>query len=88
MPSQGYHLTQIEYHEMAGGRRKPQDAIKAELDQAEQQRMRYRPPATKATATALEKRRLQTINTLKGGKALPEELTLRPIDGTVLGWCG
>ncbi len=41
------------------------------------------PPLTKAVSTDTEKRRLQALFQFKGGKALPEELTLAPIDGHV-----
>lgn len=67
-----------------GGRRKRGDAIQAELAEREAERDRYRPLPTKAKSTPLEKQRLQNINMFKGGKGLPEELTLAPIQGTLV----
>jgi hypothetical protein len=40
-------------------------------------------PMSKPISTDTEKRRLQAINTLKGGKALPEELTMPSIRGEI-----
>lgn len=41
------------------------------------------PPLTKPVYTEAEKRKLQALFQFKGGKALPEELTLAPIEGHV-----
>jgi hypothetical protein len=38
-------------------------------------------PATKAVSTDAEKKRLATVFQFKGGKALPDELTLAPVEG-------
>lgn len=83
-------LTAIEYNELMGGRRKRGAAIAHELAQRQEDLDRYRPMPTKAKGTALEKQRLQNINMFKGGKALPDELTLAPIEGTACvgrWWC-
>lgn len=78
------HLTQIEYAEMMGGRRKRGTAIAAEVSHRQAELDSYRPMPTKAKSTPLEKQRLQNINMFKGGKVLPDELTLAPIKGTLL----
>ena len=75
-------MTAIEYNELMGGRRKRGAAIAHELAQRQEDLERYRPMPTKAKGTELEKQRLQNINMFKGGKALPDELTLAPIQGS------
>lgn len=39
------------------------------------------PPLSKPVSTETEKRKLALINQFKGGKSLPEELTIKPIEG-------
>ena len=38
-------------------------------------------PAVKAVSTEAEKRKLAALFQFKGGKALPDELTLAPVEG-------
>lgn len=56
--------------------RKSADVIKHELDDIKMRQERYRPANVKPISSDLEKDRLNQIFTFKGGKGLPEELTL------------
>jgi hypothetical protein len=41
----------------------------------------YFPPVSKPVSTEAEKRKLAAIFQFKGGKALPDELTMAPVEG-------
>lgn len=64
-------------------RRKHRDTIEAELRAAQVDVEQYRPPLRKAVSTDKHKLLLQNQFTYKGGKALPEELTMPPIVGHI-----
>ena len=55
-------------------KRKPEIAIKRELDDMKMRDMHYRPAHTKAVSTEYEKDRFSQVCEYKGGKALPQEL--------------
>ncbi len=57
------------------------DVIDSRLAEDERIADRVLPPLSKAVSTEAEKRKLQAVFQFKGGKALPEELTLAPVDG-------
>lgn len=57
------------------------DVIDSRLAEDERTADRVLPPLSKAVSTEAEKRKLQAVFQFKGGKALPEELTLAPVDG-------
>lgn len=57
--------------------------IDKRLEEAEKTADKSFPPIRKAIHTEAEKRRLQAAFQFKGGKALPEELTLAPIEGHI-----
>jgi hypothetical protein len=57
--------------------------IDKRLEEAEKSADKAFPPIKKAIHTEAEKRRLQAAFQFKGGKALPEELTLAPIEGHI-----
>lgn len=59
----------------------PKEAIDARIADAELNGDKALPPISKPVATEAEKRRLQAVFQFKGGKALPDELTLAPVVG-------
>lgn len=64
-------------------RRRGKDVIDSELQEAEEEALRYRPPHRNASSTDAEKSRLQNRFSMKGGKGLPEELTQPAIEGEI-----
>lgn len=79
-PSQRTHVAAIDALPI---RRRGQGAIAAREASAAATADRIAAPLTKPVSTEANKRRLQAINSLKGGKALPEELTAAPISGNI-----
>ncbi len=59
------------------------DEIERKIVEDERTADKMFPPISKAISTESEKRKLQAMFQFKGGKALPEELTLAPIEGHV-----
>lgn len=57
-------------------KRRSAETIKTELDDIKLRQERYRPAHVKPISSDMEKDRLNQIFTYKGGKSLPEELTL------------
>jgi len=64
-------------------RRKLKSAIDAQAAHDARTADRTGAPLRKPISTETEKRRLQAINTLKGGKGLPDELTMPSIEGNI-----
>ena len=64
-------------------RRKLKSAIDAQAAHDARTADRTGAPLRKPVSTETEKRRLQAINTLKGGKGLPDELTMPSIEGHI-----
>lgn len=56
-------------------KRRSEETISKEMSEIKMRQQYYRPPPIKAISSENEKERLRQINTYKGGKGLPEELT-------------
>ena len=57
-------------------KRKPAASCKVEIDHQKQNKRAYRPPRQNGVCTEAEKEKLNEINTYRGGRILPTDLTL------------